>query len=241
MLLPLLVTIFISFTAGSYVGSNSDVAGSLEQQRALLFNQVNRSVYRVEVASGAGWGTGFTVKADSGNLFVITNAHVCVGGPVFSLYDSKGNKTKTNIVEVSDKHDICLLEAPKGARPLVLAEQVYKNSKAYAVGYPLSGAVMMGDGYIRATTKFIHPMNEIPLAACDFGAFHVRVDPMGNAHCIYEDAALITTITYDQGGSGSPVVNSEGEVLGVVNIVIGRASWATAVTRSAIKDLLSSH
>jgi S1-C subfamily serine protease len=49
-----------------------------------------------------------------------------------------------------------------------------------------------------------------------------------------------TTANTDRGASGSPLLNADGEVIGVVNMVFGEVAWSYAVPLAHLKRFLNS-
>lgn len=58
--------------------------------------------------------------------------------------------------------------------------------------------------------------------------------------CLMSVVTESTTVQSDRGASGSPLLNTKGEVVGVVMAVGGGVSWTKAVPLQALKKFINS-
>ncbi len=191
---------------------------------------------------GNSGGTGFYVKAPSGKTYVLTNAHVC--GLADKQKQIVVNSTKDvyvkKVIEIYKEHDLCLIEAPEGAKGLTVASSVRDGENVSAIGHPLLQpytqlrAQISGELDITILVGF-----DIPCAGTGFR----KEDLDGFAKAIYGNYACLRTLPSVAlnaevlpGNSGSPVVNKYGQVVAVV--YAGGSGRGYAVGLNYIKAFL---
>lgn len=160
---------------------------------------------RVEVPQGS--GTGF-VWDKSGHI--VTNFHVVQGGDNFVItFHDDTKQYKAKVVGVAPKKDIAVLkleEMPKELSPVVpgTSKGLLVGQTALALGNPFGLDHSISKGIISAVDRKIQ------------GIGGVRIHNM-----IQTDAAI------NQGNSGGPLLNSQGEVIGM-NTMIYSTSGSSA-------------
>src|SRR4051812_5184394 len=112
---------------------------SAEQLKDNFLNSRGPQVTKITNYVGNSGGTGFYVRAPSGKVFTLTNAHVCgladKDGLVFARQDDEINVLK--VQAIYPDHDLCLLDAPATARGLMVARKVSNGENIYILGHPL--------------------------------------------------------------------------------------------------------
>jgi serine protease Do len=135
-----------------------------------------------------GGGTGFVVQAPSGKSFILTNRHVCEADVLAVAEERLGYSFLVEVVEISEKSDLCLIKAGPLSRGLALAEKMPEQmDPIHIVGYGL----LMGKTYTNG-----HYVGRIGSG-------------LGVRNPAYATASILP------GNSGSPVFNEEGLVVGV--------------------------
>lgn len=154
----------------------------------------------VTVMTNSAQGTGFVIDQQNGKDYIVTNAHV--------LADSSGNLA-SGIRVITDNQntinaqfigyngtlDIALLEIP-GSRPALTlgdSREVKIGDKVIAIGNPLGLQFSASEGIVSAVNR--EGMNNMP-------------------YYIQTDAAL------NPGNSGGPLIDTQGEVVGINNFKI---------------------
>ena len=171
--------------AGSVAGVASDVLPSVVQ-------------IKVETAEGGGTGSGFVVDDDG---FIVTNHHVIAdaaqAGVTVSFAD--GTTAEADVVGSSGSYDLAVLKVSAAnleALPLGNSDSVVVGDPVIAIGSPLGLSGTVTTGIVSAKDR--------PVTAGD-----QRGDDSAYINAIQTDAAI------NPGNSGGPLVNLDGEVIGV--------------------------
>ena len=150
------------------------------------------------VSSGRGAsGTGFLVSADG---YIVTNNHVIDGARrVMVLID--GNRVPAEVISRDPANDIALLHAEITGSPLsvVSSESVSRGSDVFTLGFPM-----------------VDLQGEEQKAA--FG----RVNAMTG---ISDDVRYLQIdVPIQPGNSGGPLINSSGQVVGIVSATLNQSA-----------------
>jgi S1-C subfamily serine protease len=133
------------------------IAKAPEMHSAYLRAHVGSRVYKVQADLHGGGGTGFQVRAPSGQDYVVTNSHVCnhvlsVAAPENAgtalLVDDDGNWIRRHVVAISDQSDLCLIEGAPGISGLSLGNEPQKGDTATVVGHPFLKPIELSSGEI---------------------------------------------------------------------------------------------
>lgn len=184
-------------------------------KKTILNMNTKESVLRLSNLEGTLFGTGFVINYNENN-FVITNAHVCYGSEKYlntKLYPNKIQYLK--ILKQSDIYDLCILTPVKGIKPLRLARNIpHINQKIHTFGFPESITMKYHTGYI---SLLYTQTLEVPRFKedCGYGAYSHSQNKDGYT-CLLTQKVYLTTVYAAPGASGSPALNNNGEVIGVV-------------------------
>lgn len=136
-------------------------------------------------------GTGFIID---GRGYIVTNAHVVEGARNVAVQNKKGEFV-AKVVFVDAKKDIAIIKIddnnfkPLGPIPYGISKSSgHLADPIFTLGYPRNDAVVYGQGYLSAKTGF-------------------KGDTLS---CQIDIAA-------NGGNSGSPILNKNGEVIGILN------------------------
>lgn len=196
-----------------------------DQLKQDYINLSRKSVVTLMNVEETGGGTGFYVKAPNGKKYILTNAHVCrMGGPlgiVISINEAR-QKIFEIVESVYSEHDLCVLTAPKNAPALNIAKSVRDTENIYVLGHPLLEPLSLVPGQMSGlmTIEMIVGIN----MECIGPNKHKEEFPEGSlprffgviSACYQKFDTNPITANVLPGNSGSPVLNSAREVVGVV-------------------------
>lgn len=191
-----------------------------------------------------GSATGFEVKAPSGKVYTLTNAHVCElqkDGNVM-VFDKRADRlVPKRVIEVWEDNDLCLVEGLTGYSGLSLANDSWIGEKGWSVGYPLGESMNISSGRIKDFSDI--QLIDFPKtcegprrkkATLDLLFIQLEV-------CIITRFAANTDIATYPGNSGSPMVNIYGNVIGVIFASNSRTNWGSAVPLVDVKRFLGAY
>ena len=179
----------------------------------------------VSVRTGEGSGTGFLVDSDG---TIVTNAHV-VGdnSEVQVRFEDDGELHSARVLGVDASTDLAALkvdaDAANGVKPLALADsdQVQVGDTALAIGYPLGLDRTATAGIVSGLERDIQAPNGFSI-----------------------DKVIQTDAPINPGNSGGPLLNADGEVIGVNSQIAtagggnGSVGIGFAVPSNTVKDVL---
>ena len=160
-----------------------------------VFAEAQDAVVRLSVTTcddGASMGSGFLADG-----VVVTAAHVVSNAQIVSLQTDDGTVSEASVVGVDPEHDVAVLRADglEGNAELTFAEDVPdRGSVLAALGYPLRTYDL------RISTGIVAGLPEA-----------VAYDDQ------LVERAFISTADTNPGNSGGPVLDSTGEVIGLVS------------------------
>jgi putative serine protease PepD len=158
-------------------------------------------------------GSGFVLD---GKGHIITNAHMVKqanddNGPI-EIIDQNGKHSKATVVGLSTVYDLAVLEDPKvkGIRPVSLgsANQMRVGETVVVIGSPLGLSASVSAGIVSAVNR--------PVTTGD-GA-----NDNSYINAVQTDAAI------NPGNSGGPMVNLQGQVVGVNSAIASLGSTTTS-------------
>lgn len=172
----------------------------------------------VNSTSGSGTGSGSIVQSDATKSYIVTNNHViddAVSGGKVTVEFQDGTELTATIKGRDIAYDLAVLEISKGNLPTIStgdSSKVLIGDLSVAIGSPLglSGTV---------TSGIISALNRPVLAGSTNQASYID--------------ALQTDAAVNPGNSGGPLVNGQGEMIGV-NSAIASLGASSAVTTGNI-------
>jgi S1-C subfamily serine protease len=210
-----------------------------EQQ---IYNDTRAETFRIlsprSLRSG---GTGFAVKAPSGNVYTLTNAHVCqLAENGVMVAEREGALYATSVINVSATTDLCLLNQVKPSEGLELGDSASLHERLYIVGHPYLNPITISAGYTHATGS---PL--INYCMSMFGNFLPSVmgefDYVPNSNCIKAVRSVFATAAAAApGNSGSPALDAFGKVVGVLFAGTGTGE-SLIVPLEDIRDFLAAY
>lgn len=187
-------------------------------------------------------GTGFYMRAPSGEVVTVTNGHVCELSPDkhwMQAQDDSGNgRELLEIKEISETADLCILTGPTRAPNTLpkLGQYQGRFSRLWALGHPFLKPNTLTSGQIVGFEEIaIDDSNRIE-AECK-----LPTRTMEDGFCVRKVWAFETSIVIYPGNSGSPVLTDEGEVVGVMFAGDGRSNRGVFVPLSELRALVSKY
>ena len=148
-----------------------------------------------------GTGSGFIIKSDG---VVLTNAHVVDGADTVTVTLKDGRNFTGQVLGEDELTDVAVIKIQASNLPTVTvgnSEQLRPGEWAIAIGNPLGLDNTVTAGIISATDR----------SSSDVGVPDKRIG------FIQTDAAI------NPGNSGGPLLNQQGQVIGMNTAIIGRA------------------
>lgn len=184
------------------------------------------NVFRIYSEMGGG-GTGFLVQDWRFGIVVLTNRHICdIEKAGIFVLDQDGIRYLTTVRRIAKLTDLCLLEPPQELLAkyggLSLADDAFKpvkNEALYVYGHPglrkltSSSGPFVNESWIPRITE-----DHIDAATMRVGRADIVIYP---------------------GSSGSPVLNSEGKVVGTIFAFEGKNHIALYVPLREMVEFLS--
>lgn len=215
-----------------------DVGGYLLRNKA-------PSVFRLVTPSNFGHGgTGFSLTMPSGNVFTVTNSHICYAAEDKKLLavHADGYKEELTVMEISDTTDLCIMSRAMHAPPLEMASYTDHYERINVIGHPKLHPMTWQEGrYVGGQFLVSIPLN-IPEEMCVgqkfsmqnvliFGIFPKRL-------CMMTVWGQDTTLKTFGGNSGSPIVNDSGDVVGVLFAGDGETQWGLVIPLDSLREFI---
>jgi 2-alkenal reductase len=182
-----------------------------QDQFVRLYQEVNPGVVAIRVLSeqGGGLGSGFVIDKDG---HIITNYHVVQDATELEIDFPSGYKTRAEILGTDLDSDIAVLKVeapPDELMPLALGDSdaVKVGQVVIAIGNPHGFESTMTTGIVSSKGRTMQSLHEAPGG----GSFTA-------GDIIQTDAAI------NPGNSGGPLLNLNGEVIGV-NVAIETSNF----------------
>lgn len=164
-------------------------------------------------------GTGFIAAGKSGKKYLITNWHVCKIDPIGQ-----------SIVRYSSTKDLCAVNAPQQDPALKLAKSVRVGQTVYTRGYPFQ-ELIESVGVVREDFVWTYAFKPLRDGGCEDGL--ERLDHVWDFgyDCVATYHSTLTSLYGQPGSSGSAVVDSDGNLVGVVSSAIEGVYYDTGMVQ----------
>ena len=169
-----------------------------------------------------GLGSGFVVDKDG---HIVTNYHVVQGATEVFVNFSQDDQLKARIVGTDPTTDIALLKIDghrRGLAPILLgnSDEIKVGDEVVAIGNPFGFERSITAGIVSALQREIVSPNNFPI-----------------------DQVIQTDAAINRGNSGGPLLNAEGEVIGVNTQIAtagseGNVGIGFAVPVNTVKDVV---
>lgn len=176
-----------------------------------------------DITAKSGLGTGFFFDQEG---HVLTNFHVIEGSNQVEVVLSDGQRMKARLVGTAPGMDLAVLavDPPEKAIPALAfgdSDTLVIGQKVLAIGHPLALHNTLTTGVVSALKRTLDSLSPE-----------------------LEDSVIQTDAAVNPGNSGGPLLNSKGEVVGIVTAAMGQAqnlgfAIPSNFAQHAIPDLLN--
>lgn len=174
-----------------------------ENTPAQVFEKVNPAVVEIACESvyivdgvrqeGVFTGSGFVISEDG---YIVTNYHIIEGAQATAVYTADGKEYAAEVVGADEGNDFALLKIEAQGLPCIefgSSDALAIGDQVVAIGYPLtSGSPTLTVGYISAKNRVITTEGR-------------------TISMLQTDAAI------NSGNSGGPLLNMQGQVVGITS------------------------
>lgn len=183
-----------------------DINTKVQRSQNEILQNINASSQAPSTPSLFG-GTGFALNTEG---YIVTNYHVVKGADSVYIEDNEGNSFKTTTIYVHPSYDIAVLK---------VNDQSFKFPKSLPYSFKKSGADLGLDVYTLG-----YPKDDLVYSR---GYLSSKSGYAGDTLAYQVD------ISVNGGNSGGPLLDSKGNVVGVVNAKQDRTDGASFAIKSA--------
>lgn len=170
------------------------------------------------------YGSGGAIRTPSGKTRVITNFHVCMPSMVEKMVkatDTQGNSGSGKVYKMSPEKDLCLVDSPASLTPLNVAKSTeYLFNEVFTRGYPL-GVLTNSKGVVLKDETFGF-VSLLPSGVRCSGEEVLDLHTGISLGCFLSHYNKVTNMYAQPGSSGSPVVDTNGDLVGVMQTYVGK-------------------
>ena len=199
---------------------NDDSLLALEQALIDVYAAANPAVVYVVVPQ-VSTGSGFLYSADG---YIVTNNHVVAGGDTYEIVFAGGERRSATLVGADEDSDLAVLQVddvPAGITPLPLAnlEGLQVGELVVAIGNPFGEQGSMSLGIVSALGRSLPSQRSL-----------------GNGGSYSLPAVIQTDAPINPGNSGGPLLNLDGEVVGITSAIVSASGTNSGVGYSIPVD-----
>ncbi len=244
-ILTLILGVVIGFGLASPMHAVSGQQAVTDEETTLLrdlYNRVNPSVVSIDVRIPAGNAPSsqfggpqgaqpFAAAAGSGFVYdnqghIVTNAHVVQGADQIVVTFSDDTEMRAKVVGIDVDSDLAVIQVQGDAskyRPLPIADSnnLAVGDRAVAIGNPFQRAGTMTQGIVSGLHRSVEGLN----ATATGGGYQIP-------DAVQTDAAL------NPGNSGGPLLNNQGEVIGVNEQIESQVRQSSGVSFAIPSNLV---
>lgn len=185
------------------------------QTSSATLNSVNVSLPTVRVPGG----TGFIAQGASGKKYIITNWHIC---SLLTKYDAQlqgvfdnGYKVHGKVIISDPGVDLCAAQIDKNLSAVIMAD-VPATTEVFSKGYP-GGVLTYTKGFTKEPLEWDYEVAIELVNKCPKNSKITYYSNGSTKSCIIHWNNTLTSLFSRPGSSGSPVVDDEGQLVGVIN------------------------
>lgn len=216
-----------------------DVAKNANQRMTdnIFYDNYNNVLTVEAIGNPMSHGTGVLIKTAKNRLVVLTNKHVCNALEPNILINNDLITSTESVLYKDEIVDLCLLTVSKDlkVKDIKLApEPARKNQTIFSLGYPYDFSKNLIEGRIIGDAL-------IPVYEIFMDQEKCKAVPVINniAYCYNEENLVSTNALQFPGGSGSPVFNSNNELVGLMAVSHGMTHFGGMIYLKDIRRVLN--
>lgn len=196
------------------------------------------SIVKVLNIAETGGGTGWAARTSRGKSVIVTNDHVCAveHSGLVTLETTNGGKYLRRVLKRNSLRDLCLVEGIRAPTLSLASESPKLYDTVRVMGHPLLKPTAPSVGKYTKDGIVTIGFNTDEKGSCKDGA--EKVESLFGAFCLQQMELSYTTVPIYPGNSGSPVVNEEGEVIGVMNSADTITNQGMFIPLPYVKEML---
>ncbi|HLU97346.1 MAG TPA: trypsin-like peptidase domain-containing protein [Thermobifida alba] len=168
----------------------------------------------VSIATAEGGGSGFVISDDG---LIVTNNHVVSGARDLTVLFNDGSQAPAEVVGTDPVSDLAVLQAEgvSGLTPASLgdSDQVEVGAEVVAIGSPLGLSGTVTSGVISALQRPVNTGVSGQQPGDPFAPQPDQDEPQATTSTVID--AIQTDAPINPGNSGGPLMNMDGEVIGI--------------------------
>ncbi len=202
----------------------------------IFFSNIENILQVKNINNLAAYGTGVIVKTKNNQLVILTNRHICKDFFPRVYIENHFLNGVTDILYQDEKADLCLIKLPQDLKVTPTKVSTFPpslNEEVYSIGYPLYNDINMLTG--RVIGPIISATRELYTLQPNCKELFKDQD---KDWCILEEDLVATNIFTFPGNSGSPVMNSNNELVGLIVSTDPRTHFGQMIYLSDIQRVL---
>lgn len=197
-----------------------------------------RTIVKVLNKDETGGGTGWSANSNLGKV-IVTNDHVCSveSGGLVTLVTFSGERLFRRVLKRDFFRDLCLIEGVD-IPSLPLADSApapFEHIKV--MGHPLLKPT--SPSYGQYITNGVVPIGKNSDAQGNCPDTSDKEETFFGVFCVQKMELSYTTVPIYPGNSGSPVINKEGKVIGVMNSADTQSNQGMFIPLLYVKAILN--